>query len=133
MDRNIGAMSDILSYVPPSLPGWLGAGGVAGVGFAFAKWLLEYVGGRMDKRAAALDQDTRFVIENLKAEVGRLLSRVEVLEHGLAECHSKHAAAEAELARHKAILQARGEIRERAQLIVAAERTEERRQGQNGD
>ena len=126
-------MTDIVSFLPPSLPGWLGAGGVAGVGFAFAKWFLEYVGGRMDKRAAALDQDTRFVIENLKGEVERLLKRVSVLEEGYAECKEKHAKSEAEVARLNALLLARGEIRERAQLIVAAERLEHRNHAQGGD
>lgn len=115
-------MSGMISYLPPSLPGWLGAGGIAGVGFAFAKWFLEYVGGRMDKRAAALDAGTQRLIEGLEKRVNALTDRLDQVERDLAECNHKHALAEAEVAKLNAILLSRGEIRERAQLIVAAER-----------
>lgn len=110
----------------------LGAGG--GVGFFFVKWLFEFFGGRMDKRADRLDAGTDKLIAQLQGQVEALLerekqhvARLEKVEDELAECKRRHAESDAEVMRLKAILQGRGEMRERAAVIVAAEKLEERR------
>lgn len=110
----------------------LGAGG--GIGFFFVKWLFEYLGGRMDKRADRLDAGTDKLIGLLQDQVAsliergaRLEARLEKVEGDLAECKARHAESDAEVMRLKAIMQGRGELRERAATIVAAEKLVERR------
>lgn len=82
------------------------------------RWLFEFFGGRMDRRAAALDADTRFIIENLRAELKRMAERQEqsdqrigATEHEirelrseLADCQKKHAESEAKAARLEALI-----------------------------
>lgn len=115
-------MSDFITLIPNWLPGWLGAGAAAGGSFGVIKWVLEFVAGRIDKRTAALDADTRFVIDNLKSEVTRLSQRVDAVEEDLVECTRKHAAAEARALHLEAILQGLGDARQTAALIVASEK-----------
>lgn len=110
----------------------LGAGG--GIGFFFVKWLFEWFGGRMDKRADRLDAGTDKLIGLLQDQVAsliergaRLEARLEKVEGDLAECKKRHAESDAEVMRLKAIMQGRGELRERAATIVAAEKLVERR------
>jgi hypothetical protein len=62
----------------------------------------------------------------LEREIGRMLGRIEALEKGLAECEHRHAVAEAEVFRLRAMNDARGEIRQRAQEVVAADRANDR-------
>lgn len=132
-------MTDFFTIIPNWLPGWLGAGAAAGGSFGVIKWVAEFIATRVDKRADALDKDTRFIIESLRAEVDRLSARVASLEHSneqmredLADCQRKHGAAEARVEGLLAQQQARGEERQRAQLIIAAERAETRQQGTEG-
>ncbi|WP_374413263.1 hypothetical protein [Novosphingobium colocasiae] len=136
-------MTDFITLIPNWLPGWLGAGFAAGGGFASIKWLAEFVGGRLDKRAAALDGDTRFLFEGLKAQVTLLTERVVGAEADLKACRAelalcteRHAKAEeevfdhkrrlsdaeAEIARLRALVQGMGDARQQAALIVAAEK-----------
>ncbi len=131
--------ADFFTIIPNWLPGWLGAGAAAGGSFGVIKWAAEFIATRVDKRAAALDQDTRFVIESLRAEVDRLATRVADLEHSnaemrrdLADCQRKHGDAEARVAHLLAQQQAQGEARQQAQLIIAAEKAEARQQGNDG-
>lgn len=119
-------MSGFLSMIPHTLPAWLGAGAAAGGGFASIKWVFEFVGGRMDKRADRLDADTRFVIDQLRAELGRTNQRLDRVETELADCQHKHAEAEAKVMRLEARQQGYSEARDRAQTILAAERLADR-------
>lgn len=81
-----------------------GAGVSGGAGFFALKWLVEYFGGRMDKRAAALDAGTQRLMERLEARVDELTNRVTTVEKELAECQSKHAESEAKAARLEALI-----------------------------
>lgn len=112
--------------IPHTLPAWLGAGAAAGGGFGIIKWIFEYIGGRMDKRADRLDADTRFVIDQLRAELGRVSQRLDRVETELADCQHKHAEAEAKVMRLEARQQGYSEARDRAQTILAAERLADR-------
>lgn len=132
-------MTDFFTIIPNWLPGWLGAGAAAGGSFGVIKWAAEFIATRVDKRAAALDQDTRFIIESLRKEVDRLATRVADLEtsnaqmrEDLADCHRKHGDAEARVQGLLAQQQAQGEARQQAQLIIAAEKAEARQQGGEG-
>lgn len=111
-----------------------GIGGGATIAFLFIKWVVEHFGGRMDKRADRLDAGTATLISQLQGQVAALLEREKMreerlsnVEGELAECKRRHADADAELMRLKAIQQGRGEMRDRAQVIVSAEAFEARR------
>lgn len=118
----------------------LGAGGVLAIGImralgGAARWLIEYFGGRMDKRADRLDADTRFVIENLRQEVERLKServedakrlddafaRIDEMRKELDDCNKKHAEAEAHNKHLEAMMQGYGDARQRIATENAAE------------
>lgn len=97
------------------MPGWLdeaarvlggGAGLGAGLGGVFfaLKWVFEYVGGRMDRRAAALDDGTQRLMDRLEARIDELTKRVTTVERELADCQTKHAESEAKAARLEAML-----------------------------
>lgn len=81
-----------------------GVGVSGGAGFFALKWLVEYFGGRMDKRAAALDAGTQRLMERLEARVDELTKRVTTVEKELADCQSKHAESEAKAARLEALI-----------------------------
>ena len=83
----------------------------------------------MDKRADRIDAGTDKLIKNLQEQVDALLERERVreerlakVEDDLAECKRRHAESEAEVMRLKAVIQGRGEVRDRVATIVAAER-----------
>lgn len=134
---------DFFTVIPNWLPGWLGAGFTAGGGFAVIKWGLEFFAGRLDKRAAALDGDTRFLFEGLKAQVTLLTDRVVSAESALRACQDRHseseareldlqrrlAASEAEIARLKAMMQGYGDAKDRLQAEIAATRIIDRTGG----
>ncbi|MFC0204741.1 hypothetical protein [Novosphingobium soli] len=128
--------ADFFTIIPNWLPGWLGAGFAAGGGFGVIKWAMEFFAGRLDKRQAVLDADTRFVIDQLRAELARVSSRldhaegeIQDLRGQLAECQAKHAEAEARAMRLEARQQGYSEARDRAQTILAAERVADRQKG----
>jgi hypothetical protein len=82
-----------------------------------------------DITAAAIDKDwTRF-----QREIGRLVKRVEAAEDaaeravkGQRACEEREAKLRGEVVELRAIIQSRGEVRQRAQLIVAADKAEAR-------
>lgn len=82
----------------------VGVGVSGGAGFFTLRWAFEYFGGRMDKRAAALDAGTQRLMERLEARVDELTKRVTTVERELADCQSKHAEAEAKAARLEALI-----------------------------
>jgi chromosome segregation ATPase len=132
---------DLLALTLPSLPGLAAVGGAAGIALAFTKWLLEYVGGRMDKRADRLDENTQAIIDQLRTELDRVETRLEKsderldkafteisgLRDELAECQKMHAKAEARAAKLEAAQLGWGDMRQRAQEIVSAERLADRK------
>lgn len=81
-----------------------GVGVSGGAGFFALKWVFEYFGGRMDKRAAALDAGTDRLLARLEKRVDELTKRVQTVEKELADCQSKHAESEAKAARLEALI-----------------------------
>lgn len=104
----------------------IAASGTAGLCFAaglrFFQWLLTFIAGRSDARTAHLDAVTKALIDELRKELERLKARCEESEERMRECERKHAETEAELLGVKRLLQAQGDIRNRIQAGVAAER-----------
>lgn len=103
-----------------------------GVGYFFVKWLFEYLGGRMDKRAERIDAGMDKLISRMESQIEGLIARglelekrLEKVEGDLAECKSKHSQSEAEVARLRAMMQGYGDARNVAQIKMA-----ERKAGQ---
>ena len=81
---------------------------------------------RADKQAERIDEGTRELIGRLNAEVGRLAAECKDLREGLRACERKHLESDAEVMRLKSMLQGFGEARERASLIIAADKLEQK-------
>ena len=62
----------------------------------------------------------------MNAEVGRLAAECKDLREGLRACERKHLESDAEVMRLKSMLQGFGEARERASLIIAADKLEQK-------
>ncbi|MXO64840.1 hypothetical protein GRI91_03625 [Altererythrobacter endophyticus] len=118
-------MHEIVDGIAP----WAAFGGGAGAGFVFLKWFLEWVAGRMDRRADAIDAGTQRLIMGLESRVVALTERLDHVESELTKCHKRHAESEAEVMQLKAMLQGAGAARNHAQTIIAAERTASRKAG----
>lgn len=81
-----------------------GLGVSGGAGFFTVKWLFEYFGGRMDRRADALDQGTERLIAGLEKRLNAVTERLDKVERELADCQEKHAESEAKAARLEALI-----------------------------
>jgi hypothetical protein len=101
-----------------------GAGASVGGGFYFIKWLFEYFGRRMDRRADRIDVGTDRLIARLETTVEALLTRVDRLEADLADCKAKHSESDAKVLKLEALLEAKGEIAQRVQTHLSADRME---------
>ena len=100
----------------------LATGAGAGGGFMLIKWFFETVLGRLDKRESRIDKATNELIDALSTQVKTLTERVTTVEKALQECKDEHSKSKAEVLQLRALLEARGEIRQRASEIVAADR-----------
>lgn len=98
----------------------LGASG--GGGFFAVKWFAEWIAGRLDKREARLDDASTKLITGLEHRIETLTNRLDAVETMLAECQKMHAKSDAEVMKLRAIVDGKGEIAQRAQLVVAADR-----------
>ena len=105
-----------------NVPAWFGAGSGLGAGFFALKWLFEFIGGRMDRRADALDAGTQRLLAGMENRLNAVTERLDRVERELADCQRKHAESEAKALRLEAMLQGAGDARQHAQLIIAAEK-----------
>ncbi|MEO1908804.1 MAG: hypothetical protein ABGX08_17455 [Citromicrobium sp.] len=112
------------------LAGGATMGGSLGITLFFLKWAAEFVSKRADKQAERNDAGTRELIERLNAEVERLANDCAELREGLRACERKHLESDAEVMRLKAMLQGFGEARDKASLIVAAEKLQQKDKGE---
>lgn len=125
-----------------ALTNW-GAGGLSlGASFAVTlyvckqfgagvRWIIEYFTGRIDRREASveeadkeLDRRKDSLIDKMEGQLTSLLNRVTVAEAALAECIRKHAESDAKVLHLEALLLAKGEIKQQAALIIAADKLE---------
>lgn len=100
-------------------------GGSLSVGLVFLRLLF----GRLDRREAHLDSATKDLIDELRKELNRLKERADDAEERMRECEKMHRGSQnelnetrAELLKVQRLLQAGGEISNRIQSGVAAER-----------
>ena len=104
----------------------IAASSTAGLCFAaglrFFQWLLTFIAGRTDARTAHLDAATKALIDELRKELDRLKQRCEDAEERMRECERQHAETAAELLGVKRLLQAQGDIRNRIQAGVTADK-----------
>lgn len=107
------------------LGGVAALGGSAGGGFFIVKWFVEWIAGRLDKREARLDAGADKLIGALEKRIETLTSRLDAVEHMLADCQRMHSKSEAEVLRLTALVEAQGEIRQRAAGVVALDRLEQ--------
>ena len=111
-----------------------------GAGFFALRYLLEWIGVRVDRREAAalavrkeIDEATKNLINGLEARVKTLMERVDHVEDELQESNTKHSVCERELARLQGLVQGWGDAKNAAQTILAAERVIDReRNGPQG-
>lgn len=111
------------------LAGGATMGGSLGITLFFLKWAAEFFAGRADKQAERLDAGTSALIERLNAEVKRLSETTDVFRQRLDACERKHRESDAEVMRLKAMLQGFGEARDKASLIIAAEKQHQKDKG----
>lgn len=115
---------------------YTGMGGFGfGASFLVVRWFASFTAGRIDKKEADIDEATvRLItglerrlneeIENRRQTEGEMRSELRDVREQLAECNRKHAESEAEVGRLRAQMQGFGEARDRAAVIVAAEKKE---------
>jgi uncharacterized protein (DUF2342 family) len=106
------------SVISATLPQLAVAGASAGGAFGIVKWFAEFFSKRADARADRLDADTRFVIENLRAEFSRVSTRMAAAEDHITDlreklilCESKHGQSEAQVAKLTALLEGYAQLR----------------------
>jgi len=102
-----------------------GAGGGAGLGFYALKWFAEWIAGRNDKREARIDATSDKLIGSLEKRIETLTERLDTVERLLSDCQKMHAKSEADVMRLTAIIEAQGEIRQRAAGVVALDRLDQ--------
>lgn len=139
MAEGMGSAASLASSIVTWTTGGVGLGAGAIVSIKFLDWL----GGRVDKREAAvaagaarLDAATEKLIQNMTARLDKYEERIASQDERIAEladelreCQQKHAESDAKVMRLEAIMQGYGDAREKAQLIVSAEK----QRGANND
>lgn len=111
--------------LPDSVAYGLSTGGSISIGLVALRLLF----GRMDKREAHLDVATKELIDELRKELNRLKDRADEAEEQMRECERLHRVTQeelnetrGELLKVQRLLQAGGEIRNRIQTGMAAEK-----------
>ena len=123
-----------MHFAPEAIQAGVSGGLTVTVSLVALRWLITLASGRLDKREAHIDGATQRLIDGMAAQVDALQARLTLVserldkvEDELRQCERKHAEAEAEVMRLKATLQGYGDARDKAALIVAAEKRESKR------
>lgn len=95
------------------------------MGFFVIKWFAEWIAGRNDKREARIDATSDKLIGSLEKRIETLTERLDTVERLLSDCQKMHAKSEADVMRLTAIIEAQGEIRQRAAGVVALDRLDQ--------
>lgn len=99
------------------------AGGLSlGIVLVVARWTANFIAGRIDKREARLDTGTQRLIVGLQEEVDRLSGECTTLRERVSATEEEHAQCRRELMELRGLIQGRGDARQHAALIVAAEK-----------
>ncbi len=108
-------------------------GGTAGLSFGAlfvaVRWTANFIAGRLDHKEAVIDAGTKQLLDAQQKQIDALTRRegarelrLEKVEAELDDCRDQHAQCKADVMRLEAVLQGYGEAREKAQLIIAAEK-----------
>lgn len=121
----MGGVDAVVENLPAVFAGGFGVGG----GLVFAKWFLEWVGGRVDKREAAVtaamarvDTGTATLIDHLQSQITWCTTTIAGLRNDLSHCQEQHVETLEDLARLKGVVQGLDDARQTAQVIVAADK-----------
>jgi len=79
-------------------------GGGTGGGYIALKTVVQFFGGRLDKREAAVDAGSERLNKRLEDRLDKVEGRLDVAERELALCERKHALSEVKAARLEAML-----------------------------
>lgn len=119
---SVGALAEQMGAVAT-----LGVSG--GGGFYIAKYLLEKIFARWDKKEEMLDTATSVLVLQLKTQVEDLGKRLDNayaqiggLQEQLMDCRQHHSETSAELLKVRAMLDLKGQVDQRAAQVVAADR-----------
>lgn len=101
-------------------------GGTAGLSFGAlfvaVRWCANFIFGRLDKKEAHIDAGTQRLFERLEKRLDAEITRGDRHELELRECQDRHSECEARVKQLEATFQGYGDAREKAALIVAAEK-----------
>lgn len=113
--------------------GGLGAGG----GLYFVRWLILWLGGVTERRAAAndaqraeLDQSWKGYRLTLEDRLGKYEQRIDRLETEVEDCHASKRETEAQLARLQAYMDGEGQARQMGAVVAAHDRLIDRQRSQ---
>lgn len=122
-------MPELLTFLS-SISGLLGSGALA---IAIAAWVrsrpdmrrAEVEGKKVDLAGhAALDAGTQNHIDRLEKHIERQDKRIREIEERMEKCERERAEMRGEIVELRAALNSRGEIRQKAALVVAADKLE---------
>ena len=119
----------LLTSLPEGIGYMVTLGASGGGGFFAIKWFAEFIGGRLNRREDRLDNQTRQTIADLRNEVNELRERCAVTERRLEECKDQHLLEKTERLKLQVILENKGIIDQKAQLIIAADKLADRERG----
>ncbi len=121
-----------MTFAPEAVQAGVSGGLTVTVTLVALRWVITLVAGRLDKREARLDVGTQRLIDGMEAQIEALTKRLMVVterlddvEDELRQCKTRHAESDAEVTRLKAMMQGYGDARDKAQLIVSAEKRKE--------
>lgn len=101
-------------------------GGTAGLSFGLlfvaVRWCANFIAGRLDKKEERVDGATQRLFDRLEKRLDGETTRGDRHELELRECQDKHAECEARVKQLEAMMQGYGDAREKAALIIAAEK-----------
>lgn len=133
-------MDSLASQLPTLIATGAGGGVGIGVGFYMLTWLVNWIGGRVDKREASVevgraqvDAAVQTLIAHLQQQITtltehnqKLTDRVDAVEAELEHCRAERAADQEELAKLRGAVLGLGGARQEAAKIVASERVMDR-------
>lgn len=107
-----------------NLGSWAGIGATTGGGFFIAKWFVEFLAARWDKRELRLDTVQNEIMEHYRTRLTQVEELTTSLSTQLAECRLKHADSEAKVAKLEAIFAGLGELKQIAQYYISQDRVD---------
>ena len=119
--------ADVLTQAVEALPTIVAGGFSIGGGFVFALKFLEFLGGRVDKREAAVsaamsqvDEGTKTLIQHLQSQLSWFAEELGEVRQLLVECQERDHKSQARIAQLEGLMQGLGDAKQHGQLIASA-------------